>query len=55
MLDKSYVYRSAKFDAKFFNFFARSFTDLRNFTYRKKFSFLEVEVSQKLAKKDGKK
>jgi len=27
------------------------FTDLRKFTYRKKFSFLEVEVSQKLAKK----
>jgi len=31
--------------------FILPFTDLRNFTYRKKFSLQEVEVSQKLVKK----
>jgi len=32
-------------------FFILPFTDLRNFTYRKKFSLQKVEVSQKVAKK----
>jgi len=31
-------------------YFILPFTDLRNFTYRIKFSLLEVEVSQKLTK-----
>jgi len=32
-------------------YFILPFTDLRNFSYRKKFSHHEVEVSQNLAKK----
>jgi len=35
----SYVYRSAKFFNFFAHLFILPFTDLRNFTYRKKFLF----------------
>jgi len=59
----SYIYRSAclqnlmRYLSTFCSliWFILLFTDLQNFTYRKKFPLQEVKVLQKLAKKDGKK